>query len=47
MFLDAIQKVLLLQIRETKSHPRPMRGLAWASIRALLRTLSPRYMHVV
>ncbi len=30
--------VFLQKIRETKSHPRPMRGLARASIRAALRT---------
>ncbi len=45
-FLAAIRWVSLRQIRETKSHPRPMRGLAGASIRASQRTSSPEDMHV-
>jgi hypothetical protein len=46
VFLAVIRSVLMLPIRETKSHPRPMRALAGASIRASLLAPSPPDMHV-
>ncbi len=33
MFLAAIRWILMLSIRDTKPHPRPMGGLAGTSIR--------------